>query len=64
MKIVKQFQLKIVIFTAVKNRFILHGRIFVMSGVYLPIDGSRGTQDIDMWPPLYNVQHRLDGCSS
>ena len=30
MKIVKKFQLKIVIFTAVKNRCILHGRVFVM----------------------------------
>ena len=30
MSIVKQFQLKIVIFTAVKNRCILHGRVFVM----------------------------------
>ena len=30
MKIVKQIQLKIVIFTAVKNRCILHGRLFVM----------------------------------
>ena len=31
MKIVKTFQLKIVIFTAVKNRCLLHGRVFVMS---------------------------------
>ena len=31
MKIVKKFQMKIVIFTAVKNRCILHGRVFVMS---------------------------------
>ena len=30
MKIVKKFQLKIVIFTAVKNRCMLHGRVFVM----------------------------------
>ena len=30
MKIVKQFQLDIAIFTAVKNRCILHGRVFVM----------------------------------
>ena len=30
MKIVKQFQPKIVIFTAVKNRSMLHGRVFVM----------------------------------
>ena len=33
MKIVKQFQLKIVIFTANKNRCILHGRVFVMGGL-------------------------------
>ena len=30
MKIVKKIQLKNVIFTAVKNRCILHGRVFVM----------------------------------
>ena len=30
MKILKKIQLKIVIFTAVKNRCILHGRVFVM----------------------------------
>ena len=30
MKIVKKSQRKIVIFTAVKNRCILHGRVFVM----------------------------------
>ena len=30
MKIVKHFQLKTVFFTAVKNRCILHGRVFVM----------------------------------
>ena len=30
MKISKTFQLKIVIFTAVKNHCILHGRVFVM----------------------------------
>ena len=30
MKIVKQLQPKIVIFTAVKNRCMLHGRVFVM----------------------------------
>ena len=30
MKIVKKNQLKIVIFTAVKNPCILHGRVFVM----------------------------------
>ena len=32
MKIVNKFQLKIVIFTAMKNRSILHGRVFVMLG--------------------------------
>ena len=30
MKIVKKSQLKIFIFTAMKNRCILHGRVFVM----------------------------------
>ena len=33
MKIVKHFQLKIVIFAAVKNRCMLHGRVFVMYAV-------------------------------
>ena len=37
MKIVKQFKLKIVIFTAVKNRCILHGRVFVMSYLNCPM---------------------------
>ena len=31
MKIVKIFRLKIVIFTALKNRCMLHGRVFVMT---------------------------------
>ena len=31
MKIVKRFQPKIVIFTAMKNRCILHGRVFVIA---------------------------------
>ena len=31
MKIVKKFQPKIVIFTAVKNRCMLHERVFLMS---------------------------------
>ena len=31
MKIVKKNQLKIVIFTAVKNRCMLHGHVFVMT---------------------------------
>ena len=30
MKIVTKFQVKIVIFTDVKNRCMLHGRVFVM----------------------------------
>ena len=30
MKIVKKIKLKVVIFTAVKNHCILHGRVFVM----------------------------------
>ena len=33
MKIVKKIQLKIVIFTAMKNRCILHGRVFVIKTV-------------------------------
>ena len=31
MKIVKKNQLKIVVFTSVKNRSILHGRVLVMN---------------------------------
>ena len=34
MKIVKKIQPKIVIFTAVKNRCILHGPVFVMSFIF------------------------------
>ena len=30
MKIIKKIQMKIVIFTPVKNRCMLHGRVFVM----------------------------------
>ena len=37
----KKNQLKIVIFTAVKNRCILHGRIFVMQ-LALPREIARG----------------------
>ena len=33
MKIVKNIQLKIVIFTVVKNRCILHGHVFVMGAI-------------------------------
>ena len=33
MKIVKQNQMKIVTFGAVKNRCILHGRVFIMEAV-------------------------------
>ena len=36
-KIVKQFQLKFVIFTALKNRRILHGPVFVMHNVGLSL---------------------------
>ena len=35
MKIVNKNQPKIVIFTAVKNRSMLHGRVLVMSFVYI-----------------------------
>ena len=34
MKIVKKIQLKTVIFTALKNRCILHGLVFVMSDIF------------------------------
>ena len=37
MKIDKLFQLKIVIFTALKNRCILHGRVFVMNMIICDI---------------------------
>ena len=35
MKIVEKIKLKIVIFTAVKNRCILHGRVFGMAKFFL-----------------------------
>ena len=38
MKIVKKNQLKIIIFTAVKNFCILHGRVFVMLTILDTID--------------------------
>ena len=41
MKKDKRFQLKIVIFTAVKNRCILHGRVFVMQGEGLYVHVQR-----------------------
>ena len=34
MKILKRNQLKIVIFTAVKNRCMLYGQVFVMLNIY------------------------------
>ena len=34
MKMVKTFRLKIVIFTALNNRCMLHGRVFVMKTSY------------------------------
>ena len=37
MKIIIKFQLKIVIFTAVKNCSILHGRVFVMTVIFAAI---------------------------
>ena len=37
MKKVKIFQLKIAIFTAVKNRCILYGRVFVMVNMNAPM---------------------------
>ena len=40
MKIVKKIQLKIVIFTAVKNRCILHGHVFVMGKVAVKLTCS------------------------
>ena len=42
MKTVKKQQLKIVIFTAVKNRCLLHGRVFVMKQNHEEIDLNRG----------------------
>ena len=42
MKIVKHIQLKIVIFTAVKNRCILHGRVFVMFCCGYVLKGNKG----------------------
>ena len=53
MKIVKKYQVKIVIFTAVKNRCILHGHVFVIIGCsvrmmnILPVsESSHVTQEV------------------
>ena len=48
MKKVKKFQLKIVIFTAMKNRCILHGCVFVMLYLLMKVNWS-----------LDIVKHRL-----
>ena len=41
MKIVEQFQLKTLIFTAVKNHCILHGHVFVIrSGIFITITNA------------------------
>ena len=51
MKIVKKNQLKIVIFTAVKNRCILHGRVFVMVRI--------SVFDCRVCPMLHNLMGQL-----
>ena len=47
MKIVKKIQLKIIIFTAVKNRYMLHGDVFVMRSTHSTYEG------ILMWQSSY-----------
>ena len=49
MKIVQKIQLKIVIFTAVKNRCILHGRVFAMSSKFISFPGSICLQICDIF---------------
>ena len=46
MKIVKRFRPKITIFTAVKNRCMLHGRVFVMYNDGLPVSDNIRHYDI------------------
>ena len=57
MKIVKIFQPKIVIFTAVKNRCMLHGRVFVMTfrglctilGFYVYVNDTFQMKKKNLW---------------
>ena len=52
MKIVKIFRLKIVIFTALKNRCMLHGRVFVMNSFHL---AETGYFSLVAWPDDFHV---------
>ena len=54
-KKVKRIQLKIVIFTAVKNRCILHGLVFVMAVLLLFFTGDY------TWPMLTEPRHVKTG---
>ena len=52
MKIVKKIQLKFVIFTAVKNRCILHGRVFAMGTCNLTGNVKELRTLSRVWPTL------------
>ena len=59
MNIIKKFQLKIVIFSAVKNRCILHGRVFVMLQCLCRYNMSK-TDSFD--EVLHHLLHNIYDC--
>ena len=52
MKVVKTFRLKIVIFTALKNRCMLHGRVFVMVVPLVFVQGEMVEGNARVYSPL------------
>ena len=52
MKIVKKIQLKIVVFTAVKNRCLLHGRVFGMWARIIPAFARRINSLVKVFVPF------------
>ena len=66
MKIVKTFQLKTVIFTAVKNHCILHGPVFVMyqKKVFVCLFGLRLYVPVNNFSVMSGRSHRFLGITS
>ena len=60
MKIVKQIQLKIIIFTAMKNRCMLHGRVCVMNCML----GAIQTEIKDNQLTIFPYFHHFPGARS
>ena len=54
MKIVQKIQLKIVIFTAVKNRCVLHGRVFVLA--------MHVILDVHVYPETFYKSNTVETC--